>query len=99
MRDNIGDLVVEGDRGTFKISNIITSHDDASFNISADVGWGSIHGVAGLILDHLAPLFGVTQTGAYEEGGRSDAVLTVTFEPAIPDTRWNEYSEFLGQKP
>jgi hypothetical protein len=74
-------------------------HDDSSFNISADVGWGSIHGVAELIMEHLAPMFGVTQTGASEEGGHSDAVLSVTFEPAIPDDRWAEFSEYLGQKP
>jgi hypothetical protein len=94
---SIADLTIRGDRGTFKLRDIITDADEYHFNISADVGWGSVHGVAELIMEHLAPKFGVRQTGTEEAGGRSDAVLCVFFAPEIPEDRFEEYSAFLGQ--
>lgn len=96
MTAPVGDLTVQGDRGTFLVKNLIQDFDKDSFSISGDVGYACIRDVATFVMGHVAKVFGVKPVHSAEHESREGGYI-VDFTPPIPDDRWAEYVTFLGQ--
>lgn len=79
------------------VADVIILLEEDGFTVSETCGYDILDKVATKIMKAVAKEFGVKEIRRQESMDRSGGLM-ITFAPAIPEARWDDYERFLGRR-